>query len=449
MAILTPKSTPANGQVKLLEQYSHYEKMFGRKMTANQRTNLANCINACKDRILFESRGSATQPGDVVGAKVGAIDMITAVVPNIISQDLVGVHPIDNYSSRVNYFAYEYAADKGETRDGDMFNSSINLGKSDPLYVTDMVHNVPITTGENELQGFSPLPFSIKIIDADGKVVGADDGSGNIVAVNSSAAAGTVDYANAILNMTNLGGGLVVNFKYDNVNVPVAHTGAVRMKVQSIPIETSVQTLETVISPISEYALQKEFQNSAESLIDTQVAAEFAHQIDLQIINRLMAVAKKNAGSNPIIWNSDDTGAVNQEAYWQTFLKKINEGRNRIYQDTRKVDANYMVCGTNVLTNLANLRVFKANDRIGYGPYLAGSLPGMNVYASPDLQPNEFMLGYKGQSELDTGLIWAPYLPVTSTDYIPLEGFKNWKGWYSVYGLAEVNPLMYLYGMVV
>ena len=249
--------------------------------------------------------------------------------------------------------------------------------------------------------------------------------------------------------MTNLGGGLVVNFKYDNVNVPVAHTGAVRMKVQSIPIETSVQTLETVISPISEYALQKEFANSAGSLIDTQVAAEFSHQIDLQIINRLMATAKKNAGANPIIWNSDDTGHVNQEAYWQTFLKKINEGRNRIYQMTRKVDANYMVCGTNVLTNLANLRVFKANDRIGYGPYLAGSLPGMNVYASPDLNPNEFMLGYKGQSELDTGFIWAPYLPVTSTDYIPLEGFKNWKGWYSVYGIAEVNPLMYLYGMVV
>ena len=447
MAILTPKSNQNNNnQIKLFEQFSNYERMFSKKMTDQQKKNLTKCLSACKDRVLYES---ATQPGDVVGTKIGNIDMITAVVPNIISQELVGVHPIDNYSSRVNYFAYEYATNKGETQDGDVFNSSINLGKSDPAYITDMVNNVPVDTGATDMQGFTPLPFSVTLLNEDGKVVAADDGDGTLVATPGSTVAGTVDYSNGVLNLTEKGDALVVNFKYDNVNVPVAKTGAVRMKVQSINIDTSVQTLETVISPISSYALQKEFNSSADSLIDTQVAAEFAHQIDTQIINCLMSTAKKNSGSNPIIWNSDDTGVVNQESYWQTFLTKINEGRNRIYQDTRKVDANYMVCGTNVLTSLANLRVFKANERVGYGSYLAGSLPGMKVYACPDLKPNEFMLGYKGATELDSGFIWAPYLPVTSTDYIPLEGFKNWKGWYSVYGIAEVNPSMYLYGLIV
>ena len=45
----------------------------------------------------------------------------------------------------VNYFDYNFSNSKGTVKAGDTFNSSLNLGKAQPYYTSDLVKDHPIT----------------------------------------------------------------------------------------------------------------------------------------------------------------------------------------------------------------------------------------------------------------------------------------------------------------
>ena len=58
---------------------------------------------------------------------------------NLIAHDLVIVHPMSSYSGYINYVEYVAGIDKGDVKQGDLFNSPFGLGKVDEKYTSSRV----------------------------------------------------------------------------------------------------------------------------------------------------------------------------------------------------------------------------------------------------------------------------------------------------------------------
>ena len=72
-----------------------------------------------------------TQRADLGAWKKFALNLTTVALPNLIAPELVIVYPMPAYSGYITYLEYTAGSNKGQTKQGDMFNSVFGLGKVD------------------------------------------------------------------------------------------------------------------------------------------------------------------------------------------------------------------------------------------------------------------------------------------------------------------------------
>ena len=153
-------------------------------------------------------------------------------------------------------------------------------------------------------------------------------------------------------------------------------------------------------------------------LLATQATAEIEQEIDNEITMDLYRIA--NAGPE-IVWNRMAPTGVDVVTHYDSFYTKVVEGSNQIFAATRRVHANFMVCGLNVSSVLKCMRNFdNSEDLTAVGPHFIGTLNGIKCYVNPNYDADVFVLGYKGPTLVDAGYIWAPYMPVATTGMITL-----------------------------
>jgi len=97
--------------------------------------------------------------------------------------------------------------------------------------------------------------------------------------------------------------------------------------------------------------------------------------------------------------------------HYDSFTARLIEGSNKILNATRKVRANFMVCGIGVANVIELMRNFEGSGIANVvGPHFLGTLnKNIRVYVAPDYPANEYILGYKGSSMLDAGAFYCPY----------------------------------------
>ena len=80
------------------------------------------------------------------------------------------------------------------------------------------------------------------------------------------------------------------------------------------------------------------------------------------------------------------------------------------------------------------------------GPIVIGTLDGRLVVQDPFLPTNRIYLGYKGDSYLMAGFIYAPYIPLFSTPTLTTSDLEAQKGFLSASGFKTINDGLYNYG---
>lgn len=180
-------------------------------------------------------------------------------VPNLIAFDLVGVQPMDNKSGMINYFNYNYSNTKGKVKAGDTFNSSLNMGPSNPDYTSDIVRDHVVTfDGKNAVLDWAPVvvdTFMVKITKADGSVKKGmcQPGSfGNITDI-AGAAMGNVTPAGTLELATAPEATDVVTVTYKYMNNVVKANGyeeagftdapAAELQIKSVPVNAVTRTM--------------------------------------------------------------------------------------------------------------------------------------------------------------------------------------------------------------
>lgn len=378
------------------------------------------------------------------------------MVPNLIAFDVMAVQSMDNRIGMLNYVDYNYSKAKGSVEAGQTFASSINMGPSDLTYTSDWVKDeVIVKKGETvpaEIQlNWYPVrvdSFSIQI----GEDVGVSDKFGQITGTNGIA--GTITPSGSLkLTGVTATEDVVISYRFNNEDVrsdgPVAagftNVPEVELKINSLPIEAHARTLRTYWAFDAQYELQKEYGQDIENLLATQATGELAHEIDNELTLDLLNFA--DAG-DPVVWSRSMTPGISLVDHYDSFNAKLVEGANQIFNATRKVKANFMICGLGVASVLEIMRNFTASGSTAVGPHFIGTLGNIKCYVNPDYPTNEFVLGYKGSTMFDAGAFYCPYMPVSSTDLIMDANFRGQRGWATMYGKKLLNSKMYIKGAI-
>lgn len=141
----------------------------------------------------------------------------------------------------------------------------------------------------------------------------------------------------------------------------------------------------------------------------------------------------------------DFTGNVSE--WYETLLETVNDLSARIHRKTLRGGANFMVVSPETASILEMTSGFRAavavdDDRGSAGSLKAGTLNNRwDVYVDPYFWRNVILVGRKGSSFLESGYVYAPYVPLQVTPMIMgPEDFTPRKGVMTRYAKKMVKP---------
>ena len=166
-----------------------------------------------------------------------------------------------------------------------------------------------------------------------------------------------------------------------------------------------------------------------------------------QFVVAATGVARSNSSGPP-----DFTGNVSE--WYETLVEAINDVSAQIHRKTLRGAANFVVCGPEVANILEFTAGFRANvtadsDKGEIGAVKVGSLSKkFDVIVDPYFVRNLVLVGRRGSSFLESGYVYAPYVPLQTTPTIfGVEDFVPRKGVMTRYAKQMVRPDMY--GLVI
>lgn len=152
--------------------------------------------------------------------------------------------------------------------------------------------------------------------------------------------------------------------------------------------------------------------------IEKEMITALAQTIANDIDRELLAAIEGKVGYTTNYDYNAITGTVSIAEKYQALYTKVLEVSNQIAVRTRRGAANWMVVNPNVLTVLQTLRSFNFApaasayvDPTNVG--LAGTIDGrFKVFTDIIRSSDDVLMGYKGSTETDAGIIYMPYVPL-------------------------------------
>ena len=240
----------------------------------------------------------------------------------------------------------------------------------------------------------------------------------------------------------------------------------INVKMQSQAITAKTKKLKAVWTP--EFAQDlAAYQNiDAEAELTNIMSEYISMEIDLEILDMLIADAAAGTeywtAKNNGVWNgtsfdfpssTSQTGFYNSQGEWfQTLGTKMQKLSNKIHQLTLRGGANFIVTSPTVATILESIPGFASNSNgdsaqgeYAFGVQKIGTINNRyKVYKNPYFTNNLILMGYRGSQFLETGAVFAPYIPLIMTPlvYDP-ETFTPRKGLMTRYAKKMLRPEYY------
>jgi len=379
--------------------------------------------------------------------------VLRRVFPNLIANEIVSVQPMTAPVGAVFFLDYVYGTTKGATTAGNLFPRDF-----DRDYSSEYINGEALVTGDATNYGgggtaltatlaFTPVRpldasrgYSVVVSEINattGAVVqtATDDGAGGFTGAVS---AGTINYSNGAItgflftNPPATGNQVKAYYYYDgelNTQVP-----QINLDVKKAPVEAVPRRLKALWSAEAAEDLRAFHGVDAETEMVSAIAQEIALEIDREIIQQLFASSTGTTGT----FDRVPPAGINELDHLRALITTISTVSNLIHKKTLRAPANWIVTSPEVsalLTQLTTHGDFRplwvSGGESPYGPvdaprpltqhgqfsiYKVGTL--MNkwlVYEDPFFTSDQMLIGLKGASYLDSGFVWAPYIPLQVT----------------------------------
>ena len=235
--------------------------------------------------------------------------------------------------------------------------------------------------------------------------------------------------------------------------------------MRSIAIVAKTRKLKAVWTPELAQDLNAYHSVDAEAELTSLLSEYVSMEIDLEILDMLHmnALAKTERWSARVGFEYDpattlfaeSSGASNAYTkgdWFQTLGNKIQSVSNAIHQKTLRGGANFIVVSPEVATILESIPGYATSsdgdvsaNSYAMGVQKAGLLNNRyTVYKNPYQFENVILVGFRGSNFLETGAVYAPYVPLIMTPlvYDP-KNFTPRKGVMTRYAKKMVRPEFY------
>jgi hypothetical protein len=242
----------------------------------------------------------------------------------------------------------------------------------------------------------------------------------------------------------------------DDLQIP-----EVDLELKSEPIVAKTRKLKAVWTPELAQDLNAYHSIDAEAELTSMLSDYISLEIDLEILDMLKSNAltvdywsatigeEYNRATGA--WSAGTSGVAYQKNTWfQTLGTKLNKVSNKIHQLTLRGGANFVVASPDVCTILESIPGFTVSadkDALSFaaGVTSVGAIANRyTVYKNPYMTSNEILLGFRGSNFLETGAVYAPYVPLIMTPlvYDP-QNFTPRRGVMTRYAKKMVRPEYY------
>ena len=248
------------------------------------------------------------------------------------------------------------------------------------------------------------------------------------------------------------------------------------IKIESIAVTATTRKLRARWSPELAQDLNAYHSIDAEVELTQILSEQIALELDREILNDLLTQAAganyfwsrapgrflnkttgqeigRNLVGGQVAPGPSFTGTVRE--WYETLVETIIDVGNEIHRKTLRGSANFIVVGPDVATVLEAGTFYRPSYSIdgsgqvgapfSIGAEKVGTLSNrFTVYKDPYFPRNKVLVGFKGGSYLETGYVYAPYVPliVTPTIFAP-EDFTPRKGVMTRYGKKMVRSDFY------
>ena len=300
---------------------------------------------------------------------------------------------------------------------------------------------------------------------------GTSDSSGNVVMfVSASAGYGTsaADFAVVTYSVVpnDYDRGDFEDGKNDGKRYSVDGTVGTSIDIPEVDLElkseaivAKTRKLKAVWTPELAQDLNAYHSIDAEAELTSMLSDYISLEIDLEILDMLKSNAltvdywSATIGEEYInsSWTAGTSAVAYQKNTWfQTLGTKLNKVSNKIHQLTLRGGANFVVASPDVCTILESIPGFSVSADKDASSFAAGvtSVGAIanryTVYKNPYMTSNEILLGFRGSNFLETGAVYAPYVPLIMTPlvYDPTN-FTPRRGVMTRYAKKMVRPEYY------
>ena len=215
-----------------------------------------------------------------------------------------------------------------------------------------------------------------------------------------------------------------------NLNIP-----QIDLELRSETIVAKTRKLKAVWSPELAQDLNAYHSVDAEAELTAMLSDYISTEIDLEILDMLI-----NNATTTEFWHAEVGKVWNGTAFvpsatlagqawtsmtwFQTLGQKMQKVSNRIHQLTMRGGANFAVVSPTVATILETIPGFMAatdGDKMEFagGVTKVGSFQNRyTIYKNPYMTENVMLMGFRGSNFLETGAVYAPYIPLIMTPLV-------------------------------
>ena len=240
--------------------------------------------------------------------------------------------------------------------------------------------------------------------------------------------------------------------QYDSLELET-EMGEVSFQLTSVTVSVEERKLRATWSPELAQDVSAFHNIDAEAELTAILSEQIAAEIDREILRDIRKAAPWQARWDYNGWQRMATPSTNytQKDWNQTLMTKINQISGQIHKATLRGGADFIVVSAEISAVLNDLEYFHVtdaraeSDQYNMGIEKIGSLQGRySVVVDPYAPFWSLIMGHHGTSLLDTGYIYAPYIPMalTPTMYNPFN-FAPVKGIATRYAKKLVNNRYY------
>lgn len=406
----------------------------------------------------------STDTSDIAQFKRISIPLVRRIYPQLIANKIVSVQPLLGPTGLVYYLRFRYSSNKGAMRgatnqggfpsddtssmqqlasgDGnlDIFYSSqfvqnetqSNAGggtsltytlEKTPVFATTFLGTV--YDGSTAVQTFST--------NASGTIVFSDIGSpsAKVTSASINATTGVVTFT---WNSDPGANSIVCSYEF-NMECQ-ADLPEVNLVIESEDISAKTRKLKAVWS----YEAQQDLRSQHNLDAEAELTAVLAQEINLEIDREVLTDLRNNAGT-VAAWDFNTAlGDTIKEKYESLYVKVV-EVSNVVHRKTLRGGCNWLVTSPEVASIFETATAGFAptpseNFTSSLGIQYVGTVNNRwRLYKDPLFPSGQILMGYRGDSYMDSGYFYCPYVPLTQTPVVlDPESFCPRKGILTRYG---------------